>query len=564
MLATVSVALASLLLALALAGRSAGERSAVPATRVAGRSGRRSVRSLQAQVAIGARARMVGVPPSFLGLSTEYWALPIWERHASLLGRTLSLLRVPGDGPLVLRIGGDSADEAFWETSPRKIPAWVVELTPAWLRGARALVRRSEVRLILDLNLVTATPATASQWARAAELALPPASIAGFEVGNEPDLYDRPYWMSIVSGTSFGDRILPPKLSATVYARDFLSYAAALSAAAPGVALLGPAIANPARHANWISRLLAGPHPGLRTVSVHKYLYSACALPGTSGYPTIARLLSENATAGMAQAVRTGVQIAHRAGLSYRLTELNSVTCGGRPSVSDAFATALWAPDALFELLHTGVDAVNVHVRPRTINAAFSLTGNGLTVHPLLYGLILFSRTLGADPQLVQLRLRARRSLHLKAWAVSVRGRALHVLLIDKGSRSVRVALHLPATDPATVQRLLAPSVSSRSGVTLDGQQLSAEGSWQGRAATETITPGIDGYELTIPRFSAALVSVPLSPGGPGARRRSRTRLRALDRDPEPRPGHSERRRARPALRSRRQVPRTARANRIP
>ncbi len=456
---------------------------------------------------------MVGVPRAFLGLSTEYWALPLWERRAALLGRTLSLLRVPGDGPLVLRIGGDSADEAFWEPTLRKIPDWIVELTSAWLRGARALIRRSDARLILDLNLVTATPAIAGQWARAAEAALPPRSIAGFEIGNEPDLYDRKYWLSIVSGTRFGDEILPRKLSDAVYARDFRSYASALSAAAPGVPLLGPAVANPAWHVNWISALLAGPHPGLRTVSVHRYVYSACAVRGSAGYPTIARLLSENTTAGMAKALRRGVQIAHRAGLSYRLTELNSVTCGGRPGVSDTFATALWAPDALFELLRAGVDAVNVHVRPRTINAAFSLTGKGLTAHPLLYGLILFSRTLGADPQLVQLRLHAKRSLHLTAWAVRVRGDALHILLIDKGSRSVTVELRLAATGRATVQRLLAPAVTSRSGVTLDGQQLGVEGSWQGRSATETITPGIHGYELTIPRFSAALVSVRLGPG---------------------------------------------------
>jgi hypothetical protein len=32
--------------------------------------------------------------------------------------------------------------------------------------------------------------------------------------------------------------------------------------------------------------------------------------------------------------------------------------------VSDTFATALWAPDALFELLRAGIDGVNVHVRP--------------------------------------------------------------------------------------------------------------------------------------------------------------------------------------------------------
>ena len=78
---------------------------------------------------------------------------------------------------------------------------------------------------------------------------------------------------------------------------------------------------------------------------------------------------------------------AHRAGLPFRLTEVNSVTCGGVPGVSDTFATALWAPDTLFELLRAGVDGVNVHVRTDAINAAFAFKRSGLVARPLLYGL---------------------------------------------------------------------------------------------------------------------------------------------------------------------------------
>ena len=64
----------------------------------------------------------------------------------------------------------------------------------------------------------------------------------------------------------------------------------------------------------------------------------------------------------------------------------------------------------------------------------------------------------------------------------------LHVLVIDKSNRTVRVDLHLPATGPATVQRLLAPSASSTAGETLDGQRLGPDGTWIGTRLTETIT----------------------------------------------------------------------------
>jgi hypothetical protein len=131
----------------------------------------------------------------------------------------------------------------------------------------------------------------------------------------------------------------------------------------------------------------------------------------------------------------------------------------------------------------------------------------------LLYGLILFARTLGPDAQLVGVHVGANRPEHLKVWAVRVGGDRLRVLLINKGSHPVSLALQLPAMGPATVQRLLAPSVTAPSGVTLDGQQLGVEGNWRGRAANETIAPGACGYELTIGRTSAALVEVRLRPG---------------------------------------------------
>jgi len=512
LLATIVAASVCLLVVLVPEHRSVTRRAPPPATHVVPQSGARPA-TPEAVVSIVAGSKVVGVPRSFLGLSTEYWALPTWERRMSVLDRVLALLHVPGNGPLLLRIGGDSADEALWEPRTRKMPEWVIELTTGWLREVRTLVRESGARLILDLNLVTASPSIAAQWARAAERALPDGSIVGFEIGNEPDLYDRQYWLAITSGTSLGGVALRRTLSAVDYARAFRSYARELSQAGPGVPLLGPAVADASSSVDWISALLAGPHPGLRAVSAHLYPYDACAPLGSSRYPTIARLLSEQATAELARAFRGAIRIAHRARLSFRLTELNSVTCGGTPGVSDTFATALWAPDALFGLLRAGVDGVNLHVRPRTFNAAFSLTKQGLAAHPLLYGLILFARTLGADPQLVELQLHEHRSLHLKAWAIRARGDDLHVLLINKGGQSTSVRLRLPAVGRATIQRLVAASVTSHSGATLGGKHLTATGRWQGRSTLEAIEPAAGSYELTVPKFSAALVSMHLRPG---------------------------------------------------
>jgi hypothetical protein len=378
------------------------------------------------------------------------------------------------------------------------------------------------LRVILDMNLVTGSPALAAAWARYAEAQMPRGSIIGFEIGNEPDIYSHSYWVATIARSPLRIAPLPLELSPSTYVEDFAAYARVLGENAPDIPLIGPAVAHPAVGRRWISTLLADERSELGAVTGHLYPYSACVKRRSSrSYPTVARLLSRHASAGLAPDIAGAVAEAHAAGLKFRLTEINSVTCGGRRGVSDTFATALWAPDALFTLMRAGVDGVNLHVRSNAINAPFALSARGLRPRPLLYGLMLFARTLGPEARLVRLNLSAPRWLDLSAWAVRVRGAILHVLLIAKGDHTVRVRLRLPASGPATVQRLLAPSAYSRAGgVTLDGQQLNWAGYWSGTPSVERVSAGVRGYTVTLARRTAALVSVRLAPA---ARRRARS-----------------------------------------
>jgi hypothetical protein len=124
------------------------------------------------------------------------------------------MLHVPGDGPFVLRVGGDSSDHAFFDPSVHRLPRWAFALTVPFVARTARVVREQRLRVILDLNLVTATPQS-----------------------------------------------------------------------------------------------------------------SACAFPGSSQYPTVDRILSEDATLGMARSVEPPAMLARRAGLPFVLTEFNSITC---------------------------------------------------------------------------------------------------------------------------------------------------------------------------------------------------------------------------------------------
>jgi hypothetical protein len=450
----------------------------------------------------------VTVPSSFLGVSTEYWTIPVWARQMGLLRRVLGMLSQ--DGPIRLRIGGDSADRALWAPT-KELPEWVFELTPSWLAQTSEIVGQSHVELILDLNLVTSTPALAARWAGTAVASLPKRSIIAFEIGNEPDIYSRREWQRITAAA--GVPPLPSRITATSYARSFASYANALAKAAPGVPLLAPALAEPQKNYGWVTKLLRARHPGLVGITAHRYPYDACARRGSPTYPTIARVLSQNATAGMGRTALRVEHISDRGGLPLWLTEINSVTCGGSKGVSDTFATALWAPDALFELIRAGVESASVHVRADAINTAFSLTRHGLVAHPLFYGLLVFARMLGPGAQLIPLHLAAPAALHLKAWAVRLSSGAIHVLLLNKGGRSVHVRLELPFQGAANLQRLTAPKVSSTGSVTLGNQHLTSGATWTGTPRTDAVAPTGNGYVISVPRYSAALVTAQLRPG---------------------------------------------------
>ncbi len=483
----------------------------------------------RAEVTIPVQARTTAIPRAFLGLSTEYGTLPLVEQHTGLYERVLSLLHVSGDGRFVLRIGGDSSDHAIFDRSADLLPPWAFPVTPALVARTVSIIRDLRLRVILDLNTISTTPRSTGAWMGAALRAanLPPGSLAAFEIGNEPDIYNpkafaggllRANPPSTLKKANLSPARLPKRITPVSYSRTYEAFARSLAPAAPDVPLVAPALAVERRHLRWISTLLHRPHPGLAVISAHVYPYGACSRPGTPSYPTVQKLLSENATVGMAKTIAPAVALSHKAGFSLRLTEINSVTCGGVKGVSNTFSTALWAPDALFELMRAGVEGVNLHARVQSINDPFFFTSQGLQTHPLLYGLILFKRMLGAHARLVPVRLRSSRSLHLKVWAVR-EGQDTHalntlnVLLINKGRRSAVINLHLPTRSQASVQRLLAPSASSTSDVTLAGQRLDEQAVWQGKERLETISPTPRGYVLRLRGQSAALLTVHVAAG---------------------------------------------------
>src|SRR5205814_540390 len=104
-----------------------------------------------------------------------------------LFDRVISLVRPRDGGPMLMRIGGKSADHVWWDSTTERPPMWVSRIGETWLERLSGLVRREDLRVVLDLNLAVHSPRLSATFAQAAVQALPRGAVAGLEVGNEPD-----------------------------------------------------------------------------------------------------------------------------------------------------------------------------------------------------------------------------------------------------------------------------------------------------------------------------------------------------------------------------------------
>lgn len=450
------------------------------------------------------------IPQSFFGLSIEYKELYTYESAGSAFERAISLVR-PRDGePMLLRIGGKSADHVWWQSAKESPPQWVTKIGYPWLTALSELVRRDDLHVMLDLNLAVHSATMAGNFAVAAIKTLPQASLVGLEVGNEPDLYWRQPSLEKqrIRSTARGVPLhWTTNYSAPGYRRDFTDYARGLATRVPGIPLGADEIIS--SKPDWLAAVtgLGRLAPGF--IAIHRYASSTC-WPSTSPYyPTIPLILRENASAGLARTVQNAVSLAHANHMALRLTEVNSVSCGGNHGVTDSFASALWTPDTLFEMIRAGVDGVNWHIRPATVNAPFHFAGHGIVALPELYGLAVFAQMTHGPASLLNTSLSGSSALHVKAWAVR-KGGAGTVLLINKGASDADVTLPAGSGAGATVRMLTAPKIGSTGGVRFGGQWIGSDARWHGRQVATAVTARGGVYRVLVPAYSAAAISLHL------------------------------------------------------
>jgi hypothetical protein len=417
-------------------------------------------------------------------------------------------LASPAGQPLVLRIGGDSTDATWWPVSGITPSAGVrYALTPAWLASARSLAAAVPAKLILGVNLAANQPRLSAAEASALLSGIGPDDVDALELGNEPDVYGVFPWYTTSHGAVYSRR---PGYSLNSYINEVRRWDAGL----PGLPLAGPAVAE----LPWLSGIpaLLDAAPRLRIVTVHRYALQGCSdNPSSPSYPSVANLLSDRSSWGLAAALAPYVAVAHSHGLQFRVDELNSAAqagCLGRTGVSNTFTSALWMLDTLFDLASVGVDGVNVHSLPGAGYELFTFSrastgGWHAFVHPDYYGMLMFSQAFPAGARLLPVSAPAG---PVKVWATLAPDGRTRVTLINQDSQPHRVELQLPpSAAPAELEWLRGPSATATSGVTLGGQTFGLETN-TGQLAAPALQPVsqlLGDYSIELPAYSAALLT---------------------------------------------------------
>ena len=190
----------------------------------------------------------------------------------------------------------------------------------------------------------------------------------------------------------------------------------------PRCAIAGP---DTAGDNQWLVRFADEQRHDVAFLTQHYYAEG----PPTDPSMTIERLLGPSPRL---EAQFNAVAAARRrTGLPFRMVETNSCYQGGKPGVSDTFASALWAADLMYRLAQAGAIGVNFHGGGYGWYAPVAGTrGNGFVARPIYYGMLLFA-VAGAG-RLVMTEMEGATEGSVTAYCLKTRDGELKLVVLNK------------------------------------------------------------------------------------------------------------------------------------
>lgn len=392
------------------------------------------------------------------------------------VGNLAQLMRNLGTG--VIRFGGNSVDRHYSGA------------TAAALAGLARLARATGWSVLYSEDLAQYDAAAVSRDVSHVRAALG-GYLAGLDCGNEPDLYQRT-----------GDR--PASYTESQYIAQDAACLKEEAAAAPGVPLAGPDTFG----TSWLSAY--GAQRDIRVQWINQHYYPMGCEAGMTDAERVSYLLSP-AQVARETAVFTATRNAAAAQSAQpRISETDSAACDSSPGIANAFAAALWAIDYMLTGAEDGMDGMNFHTGLNVKCASYSpLCGTPARYQYApqaeYYGL-LFTHLLGTGwllPVTVQ------SGLNVTAFALSpFSGGGPHLMVENLSATPTTAALQVGGNpQSAAVLHLTAPSPLATSGITIQGAQVAADGSFT-PGAPSTVACAEGTCPVTIAPYTAVIVTV--------------------------------------------------------
>ncbi len=312
----------------------------------------------------GERARLM--PLDFTGLSYEAGQLYDAEFFSAQNVALVSAFRGLTEHG-VLRLGGHLSNVTAWEgvgqDDPKQVRGvrhgivdyWEWPLVdPAVQRNKKGMITRKAIenlggfldavnwRLIYGLNFACGSAARAADEAAVVSRVMGDRLIA-FVVGNEADGFgEDPFFRA--KGYDFEQ-----------YFAEYETWVKAVRAKTPHAPFAGPDTAD--NIDTWVKEYAWRTKSDAVMLTSHFYAIG----PASDPRMTAERLLQKVNTSLEQQIAGAREASAAAGGTPYRMDEGNSCFGGGKPGVSDAYASALWAADYMLHVACAGFAGVNLH-----------------------------------------------------------------------------------------------------------------------------------------------------------------------------------------------------------
>jgi hypothetical protein len=422
------------------------------------------------QVTLAATASNFSIGSTFAGLSYEK-------------SKMSSALFSPGNSTLIalfnrlganlLRIGGNSVDHTLWNG---KGPGETVnQVSPSDVDRLAGFLKACNWQVLYGIDFLdeAASPVTTADPSLvAAEAVYAMQSLGdnlyGFELGNEPDLYQKQ-----ITGFEYATF----QSQWEIYRNAILATVAAAKAAGTLPQSAVPRFTGPAaayNQAGYVTPFAQAEAANIFLLTSHYYVAN-----GQDATSTMSLLLTPDPNLPPYLAAMQSAATSNKIASGYRISEANSFYNGGAPGVSDGFGTALWAINFLFTNAWAGSAGVNFHGGGDGPGYT-PISDNGeaaVSVRPEYYGIYLFSQA--ASGQLIATTSTAT-SGSLYAYAVAANG-ATNVILVNTSattSNNVQVIFNSNVSS-ATFVTLTGPSLGSTTGQLMNGAAIQPDGSWQ-------------------------------------------------------------------------------------